>query len=150
MQVAMAAMIIGGATKAYAGYEGARAERSERFAQARVEQVNASIEAYQARREAERLAGVKRRGLSTLRANFAANKVASYSGSAEDITFDTAVQLELDERNARYRQTAVTQVGAERAKNLRKSGKAAYNSGILTTIGSAVSTAGSAYAMGNS
>jgi hypothetical protein len=128
-------MVVGAGTKAYAGYEGAKNTRKESEANAYVEELNTAIEASRWRREAEKIGSNIRRTVGSLKTMFAANHVGLGSGSAEDIMRDSVVQMELDRRNAQHSQSMVSLTGAERAKNIRRSGKAAYQSQMLGTIG---------------
>jgi hypothetical protein len=78
---------------------------------------------------------------------FSVNGVSSSSGSAEDIYRDSAIQLELDARNAEYNQIAVSSTGAMNADSLRKYGANAKKAALLTGVGQALSSIGSVASM---
>jgi len=149
MELALVAMAVGGGVQAYGAYEEGKNANDEARENARITRINASVEAYKARREAERFGGIKRRTLGAIKSMFASAGVAGSSGSAEDVSMDSAIQLELDQRNAVYRQTSVTQAGEAEAKNLIKAGKNAKRAGLLTAVGKGISTVGSVYSMGS-
>jgi len=141
-------MAAGGATQAYGTYQQGKYANAEARENARLEEINTAMEAGKARRDYERLQGVTRRTLGSLTAATANNGVSLSSGSSEDIYRDSAVQLELDARNAQYEQAQISAVGASRATSLRKAGSNAKKSATLGAVGGLLTTAGSMMSMG--
>ena len=140
-------MAVGTAASTYGTYQQGQATQDELRTNARYTEMNAAMEAGKLRREFEARSGVTRRTLGTITPMFAANGVSLASGTAEDIYRDSAVQLELEARNAQYDQNQVSVTGAASAKSMRIAGGNAANSAtwgaggqLLTGIGSMYGT----------